>query len=73
MSSPALWTNRSKSFARLAALLVCTAGLLSGLGQAPTAWAQNSKQDGCLKDPVCRDRYNKALKLYDEGAALQRA
>ena len=35
---------------------------------AATAWAQNSKQDGCLKDPVCRDRYNQALKLYDAAA-----
>lgn len=44
--------------------------LLLGVGGTRTAEAQ-SKQDGCLKDAVCRDSYYKALKLYDEGKYVE--
>ena len=46
--------------------------LLLALLAAPvsSAWAQ-SKQDGCLKDTVCRDAYYKALKLFDEAKSVE--
>ncbi len=57
MSSRASWTKP------LFVLLLLLAPLSTG-------WAQ-SKQDGCLKDTVCRDSYYKALKLYDEGKYVE--
>jgi tetratricopeptide (TPR) repeat protein len=48
-----------------AALLLLLVAALSGA--ALRSASAQSKQDGCLKDPVCKDHYNKALKLYDEG------
>lgn len=50
-------------------LLVLLLFLLS-VGGSRTVWAQ-SKQDGCLKDTICRDAYYKALKLYDEGKYVE--
>lgn len=57
MTSPGSWIK---------ALALCAlVGLLAG---APAvAQAQKKKDDGCLKDQVCKDRYNQALKLFDEG------
>jgi len=57
MSSRVSWTKR---------LLL----LLLLLTPVSSSWAQ-SKQDGCLKDTVCRDSYYKALKLYDEGKYVE--
>jgi len=57
MSSPALWTRP------LVLLLLL-------LAPVATVRAQ-SKQDGCLKDTVCRDAYYKALKQYDEGKYVE--
>lgn len=36
----------------------------SAITQSP---APKKKDDGCLRDPVCRGAYQKALQLYDEG------
>ncbi len=44
--------------------------LLAALAPVQPVAAQ-SKQDGCLKDAVCRDAYYKALKLYDEGKYVE--
>jgi tetratricopeptide (TPR) repeat protein len=57
MSSRALWTRP------LVLLLLL-------LAPAAELRAQ-SKQDGCLKDTVCRDAYYKALKQYDEGKYVE--
>jgi tetratricopeptide (TPR) repeat protein len=54
--------SSTKRRAGWAALLLFLVGVLTG----GAASAQN-KQDGCLKDPVCKGHYDKALKLYDEG------
>lgn len=55
-------TDRRPGRAALLFLLAC---ILTG-ATLREAQAQ-SKQDGCLKDPVCKGHYDKALKLYDEG------
>jgi tetratricopeptide (TPR) repeat protein len=62
-SSRELWTNR---LARIAVflLLVFSGGPRSALVQSASA---QTKQDGCLKDTVCKDHYDKALKFYDQG------
>jgi|JI102314DRNA_FD_contig_121_148487_length_1669_multi_4_in_0_out_0_2 tetratricopeptide (TPR) repeat protein len=67
MNNLASWTRRLA----LGALLVTGAPLAaqaqsdaSALSQSP---APKKKDDGCLRDNVCRTAYQKALALYDEG------
>jgi hypothetical protein len=56
-------SSRVSSIKRIASIAVFLLILVGGMA---TALAQN-KQDGCLKDPICKDHYNKALKLYYDG------
>ena len=63
----ASWTNRIFLGAWLAAWMpVCAFAQTdtSPLAQRP---APKKKDDGCLRDNVCRTAYQKALALYDEG------
>ena len=67
MNNLASWTRRLA----LGALLVTGAphaaqaqSDASALSQSP---APKKKDDGCLRDNVCRTAYQKALALYDEG------
>jgi tetratricopeptide (TPR) repeat protein len=54
----------TKAISSAWALPLC---LLLGLFAASRDASAQGKQDGCLQDPGCKESYNQALKLYDEG------
>ena len=68
MSSRESSTKRRPARASLLLLLVALLAVLSAVRNAEAQNAEPlNRQDGCLKDPVCKEHYDIALKLYDTG------
>ncbi|HNN50401.1 MAG TPA: tetratricopeptide repeat protein [Pseudomonadota bacterium] len=67
MINLASWTRRLALGAVLIATMPQKAAAQADAGSLAQSPAPKKKDDGCLRDNVCRTAYQKALALYDEG------